>query len=76
VCSSDLAEPAASSVERGAAVYDSRCLYCHDPNPASLKTPPDEVPGLLRSGKIRSHRFTLEDADMQALLDYLKEGRR
>ncbi|MDT3707736.1 MAG: hydrogenase small subunit [Thiobacillus sp.] len=70
------AEPAASSVERGAAVYDSRCLYCHDPNPASLKTPPDEVPGLLRSGKIRSHRFTLEDADMQALLDYLKEGRR
>src|SRR5512139_503690 len=69
------AEPAASSVERGAAVYDSSCVYCHDANPASLKTPPDEVPGLLRSGKIRTHRFTLDDADMQALLDYLKEGR-
>lgn len=69
------AEPAKSSAERGAAVYDSSCVYCHDANPASLKTPPDEVPGLLRSGKIRTHRFALEDADMQALLDYLKEGR-
>lgn len=64
-----------SSTERGAAVYDGNCVYCHDADPASLKTPSDEVPSLLRSGKIRSHRFTLEDADMQALVDYLKEAR-
>lgn len=72
--------PAASestppSTERGAAVYDGNCVYCHDADPASLNTPPDDVPALLRSGKIRSHRFTLEDADMQALVDFLKENR-
>jgi len=65
-------EPGTTSTERGAAVYDSNCVYCHDTNPASLATPPDDVPTLLRSGKVRSHRFTLEDADMQALVDYPK----
>ena len=64
-----------SPAQRGAAVYDSHCVYCHDADPASLKTPPVDVPALLRSGNIRSHRFTLEDADMQALVDYLKEAR-
>lgn len=59
--------------DRGKAVFDSNCVRCHDAGPRSLKTPPDDVPTLLRSGNIRSHRFTLEDADMQALLDYLKE---
>lgn len=68
-------EPDTSPAQRGAAVYDSNCVYCHDTNPASLKTPPNDVPALLRFGKIRSHRFTLEDADMQALVDYLKEAR-
>ncbi len=67
--------PGDSPANRGAAVYDSNCVYCHDTNPASLKTPPEEVPALLRTGKVRSHRFTLEDADMQALVDYLKEAR-
>jgi hydrogenase small subunit len=64
-----------SPAQRGAAVYDSNCVYCHNANPASLKTPPNDMPALLRSGKIRSHRFSLEDADMQALVDYLKEAR-
>jgi len=66
--------PGDSPANRGAAVYDSNCVYCHDTNPASLKTPPEEVPAFLRAGKVRSHRFTLEDADMQALVDYLKEA--
>lgn len=68
-------KPGTTSTERGAAVYDANCVYCHDADPASLKTPPSDVSALLRSGKIRSHRFTLEDADMQALVDYLKEAR-
>jgi hydrogenase small subunit len=65
----------APTVERGARVYDSQCLYCHDADPAKLVTAPDDVPDLLRSGDIRSHRFRLEDTDMQALVDYLKEAR-
>jgi hydrogenase small subunit len=70
-----VAEPGAASKERGAAVYDSNCVYCHDADPASLKTPPNDVPALLRARKISSHRFNLDDADMQALVDYLKEAR-
>ncbi|MBU4499963.1 MAG: hydrogenase small subunit [Gammaproteobacteria bacterium] len=69
------AESGTSSVKRGAAVYDNSCVRCHGASPASLNTPPDKVPALLRSGDIHSHRFTLEDADMQALLDYLKATR-
>ena len=61
-----------TSAQRGAAVYDSNCATCHGRNPTSLKTPPDKVPALLQSGKVRSHRFSLEDGDMQALLNYLK----
>lgn len=61
-----------TSAQRGAAVYDKQCASCHGSTPARLKTPPDEVPALLRSGTVRAHRFSLADADMQALLDYLK----
>ena len=63
-----------TSVERGAAIYDGNCVYCHAANPAQFKTPTNDVAALLRSGKIRSHRFTLEDVDMQALVDYLQES--
>jgi len=69
------AEPATAPAERGAAVYDSQCVYCHDADPASLKTPADQTAEFLRSGKVRAHRFILDDADMQALVDYLKESR-
>jgi len=64
-----------TSSQRGAAVYDSKCASCHGSKPTSLKTPPGEVPTLLQSGKVRAHRFSLEDGDMQALLDYLKGAR-
>ena len=69
-----VADQRVSSVERGAQVYDSQCVYCHDADPAKLATSPEQVPVLLRSGKIRSHRFSLEEADLQALVDYLKEA--
>lgn len=58
--------------ERGAAVYDGNCIYCHDADAAKLKTPADAVPALLRSGTIPAHRFSLPDTDMQALVEYLK----
>jgi hydrogenase small subunit len=68
-------KPGETSTQRGAALYDSNCVYCHAANPASLSTPPDDVPALLRAGKIRSHRFTLDDADMRALVDFLRVSR-
>lgn len=69
------ADAGSTDIERGARVYDSQCVYCHDADPAKLKTPASQVPDLLRSGQIRAHRFTLEDADLQALVAYLKEAR-
>lgn len=67
----DLSSPA----EHGAQVYDRHCVYCHDVDPARLKTPADQVPALLRTGRIRAHRFSLEEADMQALAAYLRQAR-
>lgn len=69
------AEPGLTPGQRGAAVYDGNCIYCHDADPGKLKTPPDAVPALLRSGGIRAHRFSLTDADTQALVEYLKGSR-
>ena len=66
------AAKAAPAPQRGAAVYDTHCMSCHSADPARLKTPPEEVPALLRSGKVRAHRFALDDTDMQALLDFLR----
>jgi hydrogenase small subunit len=65
-----------ASAQRGAAVYDKQCASCHGSTPAKLKTPVDEVPALLRSGTVRSHRFDLADADKQALLEYLKASQK
>ncbi|PKM05260.1 MAG: Ni/Fe hydrogenase [Gammaproteobacteria bacterium HGW-Gammaproteobacteria-7] len=62
-----------TKAQRGAAVYDSQCASCHGSIPASLKTPPDMVAPMLRSGKVPAHRFSLTDDDMQALLAYLKD---
>jgi hydrogenase small subunit len=76
VAADNVATATDAVVDRGAAVYDNNCVYCHDANPARLKTPPDDVPALLKSGKIRAHRFILEDADMRALVDHLKEARK
>lgn len=62
-------------VQQGAQVYERHCIYCHDVDPARLKTPPAEVPALLRSGRIRAHRFRLEDGDMEALVAYLRQAK-
>ncbi len=66
---------AAESDNAGAAVYDSRCVYCHSADAGALRTGPDQVPTLLRSGNISAHRFELDDTEMRALVDYLKETR-
>lgn len=68
-------DPGLTPRERGAAVYDGNCIYCHDADPGRFKTPPDAVPALLRSGRVPAHRFSLTDADMQALVEYLKAPR-
>lgn len=70
-----VADDRLSLAERGARVYDSRCVYCHDADSSRLRTAPAEVADLLRSGRIRAHRFPLEETDLRALVEYLK-GKR
>lgn len=36
---------------------------------------PERVADPLRAGSIRAHRFSLDDAEMHALVDYLKASR-
>lgn len=64
---------AAAGAESGRALYESNCVYCHGGDPAGLSTPPDQVPEVLRSGNVRAHRFELDEADLRALVDFLKE---
>jgi hydrogenase small subunit len=62
--------------EDGAAVYESRCVYCHDADPGKLKAAPDQVAELLESGRVRAHRFKLEADETRALIEYLRETRQ
>lgn len=65
----------AAGAESGRALYEGNCVYCHGGEPAKLSTPPDGVPELLRSGSVRAHRFELDDADLRALVEFLKEAK-
>ena len=67
-----LAGPAvAQDISHGKALFESSCQRCHRAGPASLKTPPAELTATLTSNPIRSHRFTLSDAEVQAVVVYL-----
>ncbi len=65
----------ATRAEQGRALYEGNCVYCHDANPARLRTLPDQVAQLLRDNNIRSHRFKLGDDELAALTEYLKEAK-
>jgi len=59
--------------ESGQALYEDNCLYCHGQDPGAFHTPPDEVPTMLEPGRIRAHRFQLDNTQMESLVKYLKE---
>lgn len=64
-----------TDLRRGEAVYARTCAECHGSQPSRLKAAPEQIPDLLRAGKVRAHRFRLDEADLQALVDYLKTTR-
>jgi cytochrome c5 len=63
---------AAAQAETGQALFETRCARCHA-DPAGLKTAPARVAAALRG--VRQHRFTLSDAELKALTDYLAAAR-
>lgn len=64
-------EEAAGAAERGAALFDDNCIYCHRPGRRPFRTAPDGVAEVLRRADIRAHRFDLTEAQIADLLDYL-----
>lgn len=64
-----------AELRRGESVYAQSCADCHGSQPGGLKTAPEQISDLLRAGKVRAHRFSLDEADLQALAEYLKSAR-
>ena len=74
-----LAIPFASSAQQapdGAALFDSRCKFCHEagPGPAKdtlAKMTPAHIVEVLTTGPMQAMASGLSDADKQALAGYL-----
>lgn len=67
-----LATPAfAQDINPGKTLFESSCQRCHRAGPASLKTSPEAMTTLLTSNQVRSHRFKLSEADVQAIVAYV-----
>jgi hydrogenase small subunit len=62
----------AGPVERGAALFDDNCVFCHLPSRRPFNTAAADVPALLGRGNIGAHRFSFTDAEMADLAQYLK----
>jgi hydrogenase small subunit len=72
---SDLArwdEEPLTPAERGGALFDDHCVYCHLPSRKPFRTRPEDVPELLRRSNIRAHRFDFTQAQLAELVAYLK----
>jgi hydrogenase small subunit len=65
-------EAAADPAERGAALFDDNCVFCHSPSRKPFRTAPEEIPALLSRSKIRAHQFSFTEAQLVDLARYLK----
>jgi len=65
-------EESATPEERGGAMFNDHCVYCHLPSRKPFRTPPEDVPALLGRSNIRAHRFDFTDAQLAELAAYLK----
>ncbi len=61
---------------KGAELYQSQCIYCHDADPVHFRTATDDIAGLFESGTLRAHRFKLDSEETRALVEYFRESRR
>lgn len=62
-----------AAIEAGQQLYEESCIYCHPADPGSFTTAAKEIPDLLRSGNIRSHRrLEFSDDQLTILQKYLE----
>jgi hydrogenase small subunit len=65
-------EAQATPAERGAAIFDDNCVFCHLPSRQPFRTRAEEVPTLLARSNIGAHRFSFSEAELADLAQYLK----
>jgi mono/diheme cytochrome c family protein len=65
----------AADPAKGQVVFQNTCVRCHAAGPTSLQTPSEQVRALLKSGRIKPHRFQLDETDLEDLVAYLDESR-
>ena len=69
------ATPLSESAVRGQALYDSNCVYCHQPDASDIPVDADAVPRVYAESGRRSHRVALDDSDWNDLVQFLKAQR-
>jgi hydrogenase small subunit len=65
-------EATTGPAERGAALFDDNCVFCHLPSRKPFRTAAEDVPGVLARSNLRAHRFSFTDAELADLARYLK----
>ncbi len=73
VLASQVALTACADPIAGRNLFDQQCSVCHRSGAGALRTPAAEIPALLQSGSIRTHRFQLSDGQLKDLEAYLAE---
>lgn len=61
-----------SPTDRGSAIFDDHCVFCHLPSRRAFETPAEEIPAFLRQSGVRAHRFDFTDAQLENLMAYLR----
>lgn len=63
-----------ADADDGETLFQQHCIRCHL-SAQRIKTSPDKIGDTLSSGKIRTHRFTLDDKTIQQIVDYIRTPR-
>ena len=68
--------PETDAIARGQALFESNCVYCHEPDATGFKTPLDALSkGYAESGG-RAHGRQLESSQWAELVEYLEREKR
>jgi len=68
--------PAHAELSAGKTIFEEKCTRCHTVGPTQFTAEAGAIQDVLKMGKIRQHRFALTEAQISALLDYIKSTRK
>ncbi|MFP3873600.1 MAG: c-type cytochrome [Thiohalophilus sp.] len=56
----------------GAGLFQQHCARCHQ-SAGKIRSTPEKIMELLNEKTIRQHRFSLDEATVQAIVDHIKQ---